>query len=273
MKKFVFTGIMFAALAAGQSTESIEVRGKRVVDAAIEALGGQKFLNMQNRIESGRAYSFLHDHLAGLSVAKIYTQYIPVAPGKTGVDLGVVEREGFGKNEDSFVLFNHAGAWEVTYRGAKTLDEERIDRYHDTTMNNVLYILRQRLHEPGLIIESRGADVVENMDVEVVDITDSQNRVVTVAFDHSTKLPVRQVWVWRDPETKERNEEITRFSRYRNVEGIQWPHQINRERNGQKVYDIYSESVTINQNFPDDLFANPNGPATKPGTKPPGKKK
>jgi hypothetical protein len=268
MKKLVVLGLTLAALAAGQAKESAEVRGKRVIDDAIAALGGQKFLSMQNRIESGRAYSFFHDKISGLSIAKIYTSYDPVAPGKTGVDLGVLEREAFGKNEDSYVLFNDMGAWEVTFRGAKPLDKERIQRYHDSTMNDVFYILRQRLHEPGLIFESRGVDVIDNMALDVVDITDSQNRVVTVYFQQATKLPARQSWVWRDPETKERNEEITRFSRYRNVDGIQWPHSISRERNGDKVYDIFSESVVINQDFPEDLFANPTGPATKPGVKP-----
>jgi hypothetical protein len=273
MKKLVFTWIIFAALAAGQAKEGIEARGKRVIDEAIAALGGQKFLSMQNRIESGRAYSYFHEQVSGRSVAKIYTLYTPVAAGKTGVDLGLQEREGFGNKEESYVLFNVEGAWEVTFRGAKALDKDRVQRFHDATLSNVFYILRQRLNEPGLVFESRGTDVIENTDVELVDITDSQNRVITVAFHHATKLPVRQSWVWRDPETKERNEEITRFSRYRTVDGIQWPHQIDRERNGEKVYDIFSDSVLINQDLPGDLFANPSGPPTGPPMKQPAKKK
>jgi len=271
--KFVITAMMCAALAAGQGKESIEARGKRIVEEALVALGGQKFLSVRNRIESGRAYSFFHDQLSGLSVAKIYTAYTPVPEGKTGVELGVLERQGFGKNEDSYILFNPQGAWEVTFRGPKALEKERIERYHDSTINNFLYILRQRLHEPGLVFESRGTEVIENVPVELVDITDSQNRVITVAFHRSTKLPVRQTWVWRDPETKQRNEELTRFSRYRNVDGIQWPYQINRERNGDKVYEIFAESVLINQDLPDDLFANPTGPAVKSPMKQSTKKK
>ena len=66
-----------------------------------------------------------------------------------------------------------------------------------------------------MIFESHGSDVIENQPVDVVDITDSQNRVVRVYFHQTTKLPVQQSWVWRDPETKEREEEVTRFSRYR----------------------------------------------------------
>jgi hypothetical protein len=117
-----------------------------------------------------------------------------------------------------------------------------------------------------MIFESRGADVVENAPVEIVDITDSENRVVTVYFHQSTKLPVKQVWVWRDPKTKDRNEEVTRLSRYRDVGGgVQWPQQITRERNGEKIYQIFSDSVAVNQGLPEDLFDVPTGPSTTKG--------
>jgi hypothetical protein len=260
---------VLAATAALASAQDSEARGKKVVDDAIAALGGQKFLEMQDRIEKGRAYSFFHDQISGLAVAKIYTRYIYVPPDRTGIDLGIQERQAFGKNEDYFVLFREEGAWEVTFRGPKELEKDRVQRYRDTTLNNVLYIFRQRLHEPGMIFESQGSDVVENQPVDVVDITDSQNRVVRAYFHQTTKLPVQQSFVWRDPETKEREEEVTRFSRYRQTEGIQWPQQIHRDRNGEKVYEIFSESVTVNQGLTDNLFGVP-GPETKPA--PPRKK-
>jgi hypothetical protein len=266
MKRIVSVLLAAAAIAGAQG---IEARGKKVVEDAVAALGGQKFLAMQDRIEKGRAYSFFHDQISGLSVAKIYTRYIFVPPDRTGTDLGLQEREAFGKNEDYYVLFRQEGAWEVTFRGPKELEKDRVRRNRATTLNDVLYILRVRLHEPGIIFESQGSDVVENQPVEVVDITDSQNRVVRVYFHQTTKLPVQQSWVWRDPETKEREEEVTRFSRYRLTGGIQWPQQIHRERNGEKVYDIYSESVTVNQELTDNLFAIP-GPDAKPD--PPRKK-
>jgi len=259
MKRILF---MLAA-AALVSAQGIEVRGRKIVDDALAALGGPKFLNMQDRIETGRAYSFFHDQLSGLSVARIYTRYIPVAPDRTGIELGIQERQAFGKKEDYYVLFRQEGAWEVTFRGPKELEKDRVQRYRDTTLNNFFYILRQRLHEPGLIFESRGSDVIENLPVDVVDITDSQNRVVRVYFHQTTKLPVRQSWVWRDPQTKERDEEVTRFSRYRETNGIQWPQQMLRERNGEKTYEIFSESVSVNQGLADALFTMPN-PDTKP---------
>ncbi len=263
----VISVLMATATLAG--AQGLEARGKKVVEDAVAALGGQKFLTMQDRIERGRAYSFFHDQLSGLAVATIYTRYIKVAPDRSGMDLGIQERDAFGKNEDYYNLFLPEGAWEVTFRGPKELEKDRIQRYHDIMLNDVLYILRQRLHEPGIIFESRGSDVVENQAVDAVDITDSQNRVVRVYFHQTTKLPVKQSWVWRDPDTRERQEEVTRFSRYRKTDGVQWPQQIHRERNGEKTYEIFSESVTLNQGLPDSLFAMP-GPDTRPD--PPRKK-
>jgi hypothetical protein len=249
----VLSGIAMAQ-PKGQPVPNADQRGRRVIDDAVAALGGSKFLAMEDRIESGRAYSFYREQLSGLSIARIYTRYLAVAPNKTGEDLGVRERQAFGKNDDWAVVFREDGAWELTYRGAKELPSDRFERYRDSTLRDIFYLLRQRLDEKGMTFESRGLDVFENLPVEIVDITDSQDRTVTVYFHQSTKLPVGQKYSWRDPKTKERNDEVSRFARYREVNGIQWPQQITRERNGDKIYEIFSDSVTFNQDLTDDLF-------------------
>jgi hypothetical protein len=245
-------------LATLSLAQPADPRAKRVIDDAVAALGGQSFLAMQDRVEAGRAYSFYHDRLSGLSVAKIYTRYITVAQGKSGEDLGVREREAFGKNEDSADLFTESGAWQVTWRGVKDLPADQFERYRETTLRNVLYILRQRLNEPGMIFESRGSDVFQNQPVEIVDITDSENRVTKVYFHQSTKLPVRQVYTRWNPLTKERDQEETLFSRYLDAGGgVQWPHEMMRQRNGEKIYQIFSETVVVNQDLTDNLFSLP----------------
>jgi hypothetical protein len=257
MKRLI--ALLFVAAAAlGRAQGDIAARGKRVVDEAVTALGGDKFLTMKDRTESGRAYSFFREQLSGLSRAKIYTRYF-----ETGGDgkLSVEERDAFGKDEDSAVLFTRGGdAFEITFRGARPLPADRLDRYQDTTMHNVFYILRCRLKEPGMIFESKGSDVVDNMPVEIVDITDSENRVTTVYFHRSTKLPVRQTFYRRDPKTRYRDEELTLFSKYRDVgDGVQWPFAIERSRNGEKIFEMYAEAVTVNNSLADALFTIPTG--------------
>ena len=255
MRRQIVATLLFA-VAVPLGAETDQQRGKRVVDEAVAALGGDNFLGMTDRVESGRAYSFYREQLSGLSIAKIYTRYRPVP----GAKLQVEEREAFGKKEDASVLFMPDGeGYELTYRGARPLAPDRLERYYDTTMHNVFYILRCRLHEPGLIFESKGSDVIDNMPVEIVDITDSRNETTTVYFHQSTKLPVRQVFYRRDPKTRERDEEMTLFSKYRNINGVQWPQAIQRERNGEKIFVMYSDSVEIDKALPDSVFTLPEG--------------
>src|SRR5579862_121976 len=248
--------VCWAAMAVARAETNLE-RGKRVVDQAITALGGDTFLHMQDRVESGRAFSFYREELNGLSIARIYTRYLIRPEPPTAGFLGVREREAFGKREDSAVLFLEGEGYDVTFRGARPLSEEVLQRFKESTLRNVFYILRQRLGEPGLILESRGSDVVENQPVDIVDITDIDNRTVTVYFNQITHLPARQVTYRRDPKTKDRVEEVTRFSKFRDVNGVQWPFDIQRERDGEKIYQMFSDKVEINQGLTDNLFTLP----------------
>lgn len=244
------------ALAAGLPAlaETAQERGKRVVQEALQAVGGKAYLAMEDRVETGRAYSFFRQQLEGLSVAKIYTRYVAAVPGKPSVR----ERQNFGKDESSGVIFNQDGAWEFTYHGARLLEPRRAENWRDGTLRNVFYILRQRLEEPGMDFYSRGSDMYDNLPVEIVDITDSGGLTVTVTFSRTTKLPVRQVLKRRNPDYKDFDTEETLFAKYRDVGGgVMWPYNIRRSRNGEKIYEIYSESVQINKNLRDDLFAIP----------------
>src|ERR1700730_4615940 len=250
--KHMFMVAMLVAISAAETPEG--ARGKKVIDEAIAALGGDKFLQMQDRVESGRAYSFYRDNLSGLSIAKIYTRYLTVNPTQSAYELGVRERQSFGKNEDSAVVLREDGGANITFRGPKPIPVEEFERYRDTTLHNIFYILRQRLHEPGMDFEFVGSDVVDRVPVDIVDVIDAGNFTVRVFIHQSTKLPVMQSFSRLDPKTKDRDDEVTRFDRYRDNQGIQWPQQITRERNGDKIYQIFADSVSFNQDLTDDLF-------------------
>jgi hypothetical protein len=240
------------------AAETAQERGKRVVYEALQALGGDAFLHMEDRVESGRAYSFQRGQLSGLSVAKIYTRYLtepnPPAPGQVYVR----ERDGFGKDEFQSFLFREDGAWEITFRGAQPLPDERAANFKDSTRRNIFYILHDRLNEPGMSFYSQGSDRWENRPVEKVEITDADNVMVTVYFDQSSKLPVRQVFRRKNPEFKDFDTEVSLFAKYRDVGGgVQWPFDIRRDRNGDKIFEMYSDSVEIDKGLKDDLFSLP----------------
>jgi len=241
-----------------RAAETAQDRGKRVVQEALAALGGDSFLKMQDRVESGRAYSFYRGQLEGLSIAKVYTRYLtPAAVPKPG-EVYVREREAFGKDEADVVLFTEEGAWEITFRGAQPLEDKRVANFRDSTRRNIFYILHNRLKEPGLSFYSQGADRWENRPVEVVEITDAEDNMVTVLFDAFSKLPVKQTFRRKNTEYKDFDTETTLFAKYRDVgSGVKWPFDIRRDRNGEKIFEMYSDSVEINKDLTDNLFTLP----------------
>jgi hypothetical protein len=255
----LLAALLLAGLAGfGARAETNEQRGKRVADEAVAALGGQAFLNMRDRTESGRAYQFYREKLSGLALARIYTRYLAAPESQEPGSLRERVRQALGKKQEDVILFTQETGYELTFRGARPLPDKDIQQFKVNTLRNIFYILRERLDEPGLFFESRGSDFFENRPVEVVDIVDANNDTVTVYFDQMTKLPTRQRFFRRDPIDNTRLEEVSIFAKYRDVGGgAMWPFSIRRERNGEKIFEMYSDSVEINQDLRDDLFTLP----------------
>ncbi len=244
-----------AALCMAQSAETRQARAQRVVDEAVQALGGPAFMGMQDRVESGRSYSFDNGKLAGTILTTVYTRYLPPVPGK----VEMLEKDAYGKQDESTsgLLYTMDAYWDYTFHGARPMDDQRIANYKDSVLHNIFYILRQRLKEPGMSLYSQGADLYENRPVEVVDITDAENNTVTVYFGQMDKLPVRQTFRRRNPTYGDFDTEASLFAKYHQSEGITWPMDIRRDRNGVKIYEMYTDSAEFNKNLKDSVFALP----------------
>ena len=88
-----------------------------------------------------------------------------------------------------------------------------------------------------------------------VEIADPDNRIVTVWLDRTTHLPAKQFYYRRDAKTRERNEEVTIFGKYADAgSGVIWPHYLRRDRNGEKIFEIFASSVRVNNGLTDELF-------------------
>jgi hypothetical protein len=261
LARLILPIVLAVALPGG--TESLEAqinapsKGKQLVDDAVKALGGERFLNMHTRHTNARLYSFFHDKISGYDIANIYTQYVD---DKAAKGLQVREREVMGKKQDYSYLFLADQGFDITFRGARPIPDDRWDTYKRSTVNNILYLLRCRYDEPGMAFDYVGDQVFITKHVEVVDITDASGQTVRVYFDYNTKLPVRQSFQWLDPETREHNDEVTDFDKWRDAgDGIMWPFTIERERNGYKVYQIFANKVEANAELPANIFELPKG--------------
>jgi hypothetical protein len=245
---------LMGAAAAVVRAQTLSDKGEKLLADALAAVGGDAFLKMTNRVEEGRAYSFAARGLSGLAKSRLLARYVTPVAGKVSIE----ERQSFGKDDKAWVLYTPEGGWDVTFRGAKPIPSEAMERYTDSTLRNIFFILRQRRKEPGMIVEFKAAEVYDNQPVNIVDITDADNRLVTVHLHRSTNIPVFQSFQRRNPIDNLPDREETRYSKFRDIGGgVQWPFNVIRERNGKRIYEQYAETVSINQKLSDDLFALP----------------
>jgi hypothetical protein len=242
--------LLFATAPAFVRAQTIQEKGRKLIADAQQALGGDKFMGMRDRVESGRAYSYYRERLSGLDVARLETMYSDLATG-----IKQRERHIFGKKQDYSVVFSGEGkGWDVSFRGAKPMEEEVVRNWEEGVLRNPMYILRCRTNEKDIIFERRSQEVFENQPVEIVDITDSENREVSIYIHSSTKLPVRGYFKRQNMKDKGWDEQDTRYSKYRMTEGVMWPWAITRSRNGERNFELYSDEVLINSGLPTSNF-------------------
>lgn len=246
------------SLAAGGvlAAETSRDRAKRVIDRTIEALGGEAFRNMSTRTEIGKAFTFYRDKLTAMYPARIYTKYLE-RDGKS--PLYEMQRQALGKDQADTILFTTNEAYEVTFRGARPLPADQVKQFRENTLQNIFYILRERLGEPGIDFDSGGIDVVENQPVEIVDVYDAEDRKIRVWINSDSFLPARQRYYSWDPLINDRHEEVTHFTKYRKVGAIMWPFEVARDRDDEKYSQLLSEQVTADDPLPDSMFQLPNG--------------
>lgn len=248
----ICVGAMLSAVPLG--AETLQEKGQQLIRQCLDAVGGQRFLGMRDKVARGRAYQFYDSRLSGLAIVTIYTRYDPKPSSPEPGWIGIRERRDYGKNADYSFLFADGKIFDITFRGARPLPEARLREYQDRLRRDIFYILKYRTDEPGMIYESAGSELVENQETEKVRITDSNNAAVTIYLHKFSHLPVRLEYMNRDPKTREVSHEVTSYSRYRSASGVQLPANTQAWRDEEKIAESFLEEIEINKNLNDSLF-------------------
>jgi len=236
------------AMSFGQSAATMlpaesEAKGRELLQKAIAALGGQAYLNVKDLYRTGRLAQFASN--GELSGFVKFEDYVKL-PDKN--------RTEYANKKNLMSVNNGDKGWELDRGGVIEQPEESIKRYLEGFKKDVDMLLRTRLGEEGLRIRYAGMDILDLKPAEWVEVTDRERRITKIALNQATLLPVRAVYIHRDPETRQRTEETEYFSNYHTFSGIQTPKQISRERNGRKVYQVFFDVCQYNINPSDFLF-------------------
>jgi len=253
--RLIFLGIlMIAALLAGSPRAAAQgsdqlmpdestAKAKEILHEAIQALGGTVYLNVHDVTCTLRYSQFGHSgELNGF--AKLIDYTIPPNKDRT---------ENLPKRNQIEIMNGDKG-WVLDLGGVSEATEVDIAQFQDNIRKDIDNILRHRLNEPGMILRYGGPDVVDLKEAEWVELVDSENRTIRIAFAKATHLPIRKIVLSRDAGTRTRFDEVEYYSNYHPLSGIETPFQITRERNGIKVYQAFFESCEYNTNLSEALF-------------------
>lgn len=236
---------------------------RTILDQAVDALGGQAYLQVQDYDCKGRYGNF--DSVTGQSGGSVEARFMRQFPDKTRTEMDskafITDIYGIPINTKGRVVmvYTATNAWSVSAKGAVTdLGPDTVASYNEQIKNDMNTILRSRLNETGMVLRYAGADLVDLKQVDWVEISDKDQHTTRIAIDKKTHLPVRSVALSRDTLTNIRVETARAFSNYHMIGGVEIPFQteviINEQHPSSQVF--YS-SCQVDVGLPSHLFDRP----------------
>jgi hypothetical protein len=218
-------------------------KAKAILEQAIQALGGQTYLTIRDREQQGRGYAFHHGRPSGGgSVFWSFSEF----PDR--------ERVEITKERDIAELYVGNKAWELTYKGARPIEQKDLDDYLRRRKFSLDTLLRTWVNDPGVVLLFEGPAIAAQHPSQQVTLINSQDESVTLYLDSDTHLPVKKSFSWRDPVDRQKNLEEEVYENYRQASGIMAPYNVTRFFNGDMASQRFLNSVTINQGLDEAMF-------------------
>jgi hypothetical protein len=218
-------------------------KAKALLQQTIQALGGEKWLNVQDEVCTGRFGQF--GHSGALNGYESFYDMIKF-PDK--------DRTEFYKQRNIINVFDGDKGWVLDRGGVTEAAPSDVADYEGDLKKDLDHLLRFRLKEPGMIFRYAGPDIVELKEVDWVELVDNDGRTIRLAIAKLTHLPVQKQVITRDPTTNLRETETEYYSNWLQVDGLEVPFQVTRQRNGIKVYQAFYSGCKFNTGLSDSLF-------------------
>lgn len=220
-------------------------KAKALIQGMIQALGGNAYLNAKDTTCRGRLGQF--GHSGALSSYEIFTDYVKF-PDK--------DRTEFSKKRNIIQVSNGNQGWVLDRGGVSEQPASQIADTQNDLQLDLDYILRFRLHEPGMIFRYLGPDIVDLKEADWVEIDDPQGHEIKIAIAKLTHLPIRKEVAMRDPVTHMRTEVVDYYSNFHNVDGVMLYFGQTEIRNGMKVFQVFydPDGCKVNTGLEDSFF-------------------
>jgi len=227
---------------ASQLPRRVDPQAQQILDRAIRALGGEAFLHVKTLTTRGRVFAIRDETTAGLEPFQSWVEY----PDK--------RRFSYGKEKPVILINNGEKGWEIDRYGLIDQPAEQLRRWVASNRYSAENLLRLRINEPGVLIQARGGDFVDNLPTQIVEITGAGEPTARIDFNRLTALPIRITYEVRDPKTGDTDEYADSYVDYKEFDGIQTPMHITRYMNGERVGETFRNFANYNENYPAKYF-------------------
>jgi hypothetical protein len=233
-------------------------KAKAIIDAGIQSLGGDAYLNIRDREMQGKGFSLHHGRPSGAgTVFWSFSEF----PDKERVELT--------KERDVTELYVGNKGYEITFKGVHPIEEKDLIDYLRRRKFSLDTVLRTWVNDPSVVILYEGNAIAAQHSAEKVTLINAKNEGVSLFFDVYSHLPVKKSFEWRDPADRQKNLEEEVYDNYRPVPGgVMAPYNITRYFNGDMSNQRFFNSVAVNQGVDETMFDpnsgyNPNKPVKK----------
>lgn len=238
--------VAFACAAFAQAPQNPDASSQKAraeLEAMLNALGGPRWLSLQNVYNYGRASGFYQGKPTG-EIGDYYSWTTPSGE----------QRIESGKKHDDIEIFTGNDCWEATYRGKKALPKDICDDFLRRRDHSIDVALRVWLKDPRTILIDEGQTLSERHLTDQVTLINAQNDSITIQMDAETHLPRSRTFQWRDPVYRDMNTEREEYDNYHPIDGFPTPFSITRFHNGDMTSQHYVYKAAYNGPLPPDAF-------------------
>lgn len=254
MRKFLPFAVALCLLIAPQATPAQTQIGdqdaaknaaqaRAALDAMVQALGGELWLNINNMERHGHIAAFYQGNPdPGTTEFFEFHQW----PDHDRIE--------YTKYRDVVQFYVGRQSWEVTYRGKKALDKDIAEDYLRRRDHSIETAVKVWMKNPNTIFLYEGQHMVERHLGEQVTLISPQNEAITILMDTQTHLPLARIFQWRDPVYHDKNTDTEEYDDYHTIQGFPTPFTVTRLKNGDPVRQYFVDRVSFNQNLAADFW-------------------
>ncbi len=238
--------LVLVPLALGQDEEKIQ----RLFRDAMEAMGGDTYLNVKDMVSEGQWFAF--DREGRSSIPIKYYDYTKL-PDKSRFE------EGNRKKDREISVFNLETDEGWIKEGRKETREatpDEMESFRRVVKHTLDIIFRHRWKDPENKLFYLGPGEGRDVILEMVKIVDAENDEVVVYFDRISKLP-EKIEYYDVSDRGVRLRVVEEFSQWHVIEGVNTPLRMDRYVNGRRASQHFVLEIAYNNDIPDSTFSKP----------------